>query len=110
MIRSIGIESFQGREIPRIRFATEDARRLAGFLAAPGEKRFFPEDRSDSQFLTGSAVTSRRILQVFDDLVADVKNRRLRAGDTVFLVVETHVVNLSSGNSLVLGSRFLGQA
>jgi len=103
VIRSIGIESFQGREIPQVRFATADARRLAGFLAAPGEKRLFAENRSDAQSLTGPAVTSRRILQVFDDLAADVRNRRLRAGDTVFLVLETHVLNLSSVNSLVLG-------
>ena len=40
---------------------------------------------------------------MFDDLAADVRNRRLRAGDTVFLVLETHVLNLSSVNSLVLG-------
>ncbi len=103
VIRSIGIESFMGRGIPSIRFATEDARRLADFLKAPADQKRFPDDRIDVQTVTGSTVTSRQILQVFDDLSADLKKGRLRAGDTVFLVLESHVVNLSSANSLILG-------
>jgi len=103
VIRSIGIESFMGRGIPPIRFATEDARRLADFLKAPADQKRFPDDRIDVQTVTGSTVTSRQILQVFDDLSADLKKGRLRAGDTVFLVLESHVVNLSSANSLILG-------
>ena len=49
VIRSIGVDSFQGPEIPRIHFATEDARQVADFLAAPEEKRWFPDDHIDEK-------------------------------------------------------------
>jgi WD40 repeat protein len=104
VVRSIGIEKFQGRDIPAIKFAALDARELAKFLVAPAEKKHFPDDRIDLQVIDGPVATSGEIFNVFDRLAGEVKARRLRAGDTVFLVIESHVLNLAPGGSLVLGA------
>jgi len=104
VIRSIGIEEFRGRDIPAIRFAALDARKLADFLVAPADKKHFRDDRIDAQVLEGAGATSGEIFHVFDRLSADIKGRKLRAGDTVFLVIESHVLNLGPTGSLVLGA------
>jgi len=104
VVRSIGIEKFQGSDIPAIRFAALDARKLAGFLAAPADKKHFPDDRIDVQVMDGPGATSKAIFDVFDRLAGAIRDRRLRAGDTVFLVIESHVLNLGPGGALVLGA------
>jgi len=104
VVRSIGIEKFKGSHIPAIRFAALDARKLADFLVAPADRKHFREDRIDVQVLDGPGATSREIFNVFDRLSAEIKGRKLRAGDTVFLVIESHVLNLGPRGSLVLGA------
>jgi len=104
VVRSIGIEKFRGRDIPAIPFAALDARKLAAFLVAPADQKHFHEDRIDAQVLDGSGATSAEIYNVFERLSADIKGRKLRAGDTVFLVIESHVLNLGPRGSLVLGA------
>ena len=104
VIRSIGVEKFKGRDIPAIPFAALDARKLADFLVAPADTKHFREDRIDSKVLDGSGATSGEILNVFERLSAEIKERKLRAGDTVFLVIESHVLNLGPPGSLVLGA------
>ncbi|HKI18404.1 MAG TPA: hypothetical protein VKA15_11010, partial [Isosphaeraceae bacterium] len=104
VVRSIGIEKFRGRDIPAIPFAALDARKLADFLVAPADKKHFREDRIDAQVLDGPRATSGEIFNVFERLSADIKGRKLRAGDTVFLVIESHVLNLGPQGSLVLGA------
>src|SRR5262249_1743534 len=75
----------------------------ADFLVAPADKKHFRQDRIDAQVLDDSGATSGEILNVFERLSADIKERKLRAGDTVFLVIESHVLNLGPRGSLVLG-------
>jgi WD40 repeat protein len=104
VVRSIGIEKFRGRDIPAIPFATVDARKLADFLVAPADKKRFRDDLIDSKVLDGTGANSREIFSVFEHLAADIKGHRLRAGDTVFLVIESHVLNLGQQGSLVLGA------
>jgi hypothetical protein len=104
VVRSIGIERFQGREIPAIQFAALDARKLAEFLVAPADKKHFPDNRIDKRVIDGLGATSREIFNTFDRLAQEIKDRKLRAGDTVFLVIESHVLNLAPGGSLVLGA------
>ncbi len=104
VVRSIGIEKFRGRDIPAIQFAALDARKLADFLVAPADKKHFRDDRIDAQVIDGSGATSGEIFHVFERLSADIKGHKLRAGDTVFLVIESHVLNLGPRGSLVLGA------
>ena len=104
VVRSIGIEQFKGGNIPAIPFAALDARKLAGFLVAPADKKHFPDDRIDARVLDGSGAASGEIFGVFERLSAQIKERKLRAGDTVFLVIESHVLNLEPRGTLVLGS------
>ena len=104
VVRSIGIEKFRGRNIPAIRFAALDARKLADFLVAPADKKHFRDDRIDAKVLDGAGATSGEILEVFERLSAEIRERKLRAGDTVFLVIESHVLNLGPRGSLVLGA------
>jgi hypothetical protein len=85
VIRSIVIERFAGLRIPEIRYAAQDARKLAAFLMAPAGEKHFSKDRIDLEVLDGAEATFRKIFEMFNRLSADVKERRLRAGDTVFV-------------------------
>ncbi len=104
VVRSIGIENFKGSGIPPIPFAALDARKLADFLVAPAERKLFREDRIDARVFDGSGVSSGEIVKIFDRLAAEIKEHKLGAGDTVFLVIESHVLNFGPRGSLVLGA------
>jgi WD40 repeat protein len=104
VVRSIGIEKFRGRVLPPISYAGQDARRLAKFLVAPADQRHFREDRIDAKVLDGAGATSAEIVQVFDRLAAEIRDRKLRAGDTIFLVIESHLLKLGAWDSRVLGA------
>ena len=56
------------------------------------------------RFSTGPGQLPGRSSSVFDHLAAEVRERKLRAGDTVFLVIESHVLKLGPQGSLVLGA------
>jgi hypothetical protein len=102
VVRSVGVDKFRGRVLPGIKFAEWDARKLAEFLVAPAQKKRFR--RIDAKVLQGAGATSQAISQMFERLAAEIRERTLRAGDTVFLVIESHVLKLGAGNSLVLGA------
>ena len=105
MVRSIGIKEIPGSDIPEIQFAAVDARKLADFLVAAAHVQSnFREDRIDAKILDGSRATSGQIFNVFEHLAAEIRERKLRAGDTVFLVIESHVLKLRQEGSLVLGA------
>jgi WD40 repeat protein len=106
VIRSIGIEKFQGHDIPPIKFAEFDARKLKDFLVAPADKQRFRDEQIDALVINGPQATAQGISNVFDGLAGKIKGdrRTLRAGDTVFLVIESHVLNLGPEGSLVLGA------
>jgi WD40 repeat protein len=103
VVRSIGIEKFRGRDIPAIPFAALDAHKLANFLVAPTASTRFHDDRIDAKVIDGAGANSEVILDVFERLSAEIREHKLRAGDTVFLAIQSHVLNLGPGGSLVLG-------
>jgi WD40 repeat protein len=113
-IRSIGVENF-GDKIPRIPFAGNDARAVAEFLKescaigprAPNvNQRYF--ESVDQQVWpspgSNSAVQSRQIASVFENLKKDAVDKKLHAGDTVFVLLETHVLDFGPEH----GPRLLG--
>jgi WD40 repeat protein len=104
VVRSIGIEKFHDRNIPEIKFAALDARKLASFLVAPADKKRFREDRIDSQVIYEPGATSREIFNIFEGLAGKIRDRTLGAGDSVFLIIESHVLNVGPGASLVVGA------
>jgi WD40 repeat protein len=104
VVRSIGIEKFKGPGIPAIEFAALDARKLAEFLVAPADLKHFRDDRIDVQILDGPRATSGEMFNLFDSLSGEIRKGTLRAGDTVFVVIESHVLNLGQRGSLVLGA------
>ncbi len=103
IIRSIGAENFADPKIHRIQHAERDARELARFLAEPGERRRFNPDQIQPFVLAGKA-TSKEIGHVFDDLAKEIRNSQLRSGDTLFLVIESHVLNLDKQGAFLLGT------
>jgi WD40 repeat protein len=101
VIRSIGIERFADGIDP-IEFADQDAVKLAEFLERPGDERRFDEKSIDKKILHEN-VTKRRILEQFSRLRQDAVDGKLENGDTVFIMLESHVLDLGQGE-LVLGS------
>jgi WD40 repeat protein len=106
VIRSIGIEKFAAGDLGRIRFADRDADFLADFLQARGEHVHFAKDRIDRKVLNTQAphpdVNRDAIANVFKQLKKEADSGDLGAGDTVFLVVESHVLDFGQG-PLLLG-------
>jgi WD40 repeat protein len=107
LIRSVGIETFQNAGISRIEYADRDAESLAAFLKTRGESNRFDRDRIELRVLNArrpdADVSSRGIQQVFDQLKVEAQRGNLQAGDTVFLMLESYVLDFGEG-SLVLGS------
>jgi hypothetical protein len=104
VIRSFGIEKFQERGVPEIRNARRDAEELAGFFERPDDRAHFADDQIDMKVVSDPDANSKRILDVFDELAEDARTSRLKAGDTVFLIVESHVLKPGAGGSIVLSA------
>jgi hypothetical protein len=102
LVRAIGVPKFREDRIPKIDYAHDDAADVAGFLdeAVQRQKRL-PHDRIDL-VVKGASAPSREIRQVFDGLVGEIRQRSLGAGDTVFLVVESHVVDFGPRGTRLL--------
>ncbi|WP_169978633.1 hypothetical protein [Tautonia rosea] len=112
VIRSIGVEAF-GEDVPSIASASRDAEQIASFLAAPTDQSRFPESQIDRDVLGAAndaqgvfSATSDQIAEVFEELRARADSGALRAGDSVFVVLESHLVVPSGGRSqlMLLGS------
>ena len=96
VVLAIGTDQFISRDptYPRIPYAVEDIRDVAAFLGAPLGKT-----RSENvvvQTLLGPEVTATRIdreLQVLDERR---RNGELGPGDTVFVIIESHVLDLDN--------------
>jgi WD40 repeat protein len=104
VIRSIGVESFAGRDYLPIRYAGEDARKLAAFLAEPAQRRFFEVQCIDAKPYTGTAVDATTVAGVFDELAQEARSKKLGAGDTLFVVLESHVISLPPARSVILAA------
>jgi WD40 repeat protein len=103
LIRSVGIDTFDDvAAIKPIRFARTDAITLADFLEAPDKKERF--NRIDNAILASGRTTSQDLGRVFESLSNEVRDRKLGVGDTVFLVIETHLIKRGSKGLVFLGS------
>ena len=103
LIRSVGIDTFDdAKAIKPIMFAGTDAFELANFLKAPGEKERFK--RIDKTILANGPTTSQDLARVFESLSNEVSDRTLGAGDTVFVVIETHLIKRGPKGLFFLGS------
>ena len=111
LVRSVGIETFASAEIRPIEHADRDAQVVADFLKSRGESsnpsNRFDSDRIERTVLhtreAGADATSRGIRQVFDQLKVEALKGKLGAGDTVFLVLESYILDFGNG-SMVLGA------
>ncbi|WP_152051614.1 WD40 repeat domain-containing protein [Tautonia marina] len=117
VIRSIGVEGF-GEKVPSIASAAQDAEQIAAFLAAPTDRPRFPETRIDRQVLgterdaeSGPSPTSDQIAEVFEDLRERADSGSLKAGDSVFVALESHLVVPPDGKGppVLLGSDATGE-
>jgi WD40 repeat protein len=104
VIRSFGIDAFQGRVFYPIKYAAEDATQLSEFLKAPAQRNFFDGQWVDARHFTGPQVTAQMIIQVLEELATEARSKKLGTGDTLFLVLESHVVSLPSVGSVFLGA------
>ncbi|MDR3618402.1 MAG: hypothetical protein P4L85_03555 [Paludisphaera borealis] len=102
VIRSFGIEKFQERVVPDIRNAQRDAEKLAKFFERPDDRLHFAEDQIDLKVVSDAEADANRILGVFDELAEDARSNKLKAGDTVFIILESHVLKPDSAGAVVL--------
>jgi hypothetical protein len=103
VVLSIGVDRFKGRPFPAISFADRDAERVREFLVAPGGRSRFGSDHTVDRVIAGAEATSARVSDAFAELDAGRKSGQLGRGDTVFVLLETHVLAFAEGG-LILGS------
>ena len=63
---------------------------LGNFLGVPDAKKRFK--RIDKPLLVHGRTTSQELAHVFESLSNEIRARSLGAGDTVFVVIETHLI------------------
>ncbi|MDG3005781.1 hypothetical protein [Paludisphaera mucosa] len=102
VIRSIGVEEFPREDVGTIRNARRDAEELAAFFKEPDGRSHFADGAIDAQVLINP--DSGAIAGLFDGLAEGVKAGRLKAGDTVVVVLESHLFKAGEGGSLVLAA------
>jgi WD40 repeat protein len=106
--KAIGVPTFAGAD--PIKYADRDVDAVTAFLAKPAEVPRFELERIDPpDILDGGGRNPRadttRIRKIIDELIDEAKQERLGRGDTVFLVINSHVKRLDKdGPMLVLGS------
>ena len=106
LIRSIGVEDFAGSEIRRIEYAGRDADVIAEFLRERGRLNRFDSSRIDREVRVAPhnpGASAQGIREVFVDLKQQAIDGKIRAGDTVFLMLESYLLDLGSG-SILLGA------
>jgi hypothetical protein len=99
VIRSFGVEAFRDRDIDPIPFATRDAEELAAFF---NEQAHFSKERIDLKVEPDA--DEKRMLGAFDSLAEDARNRKLKAGDTVLIILESHLIRTDSAGAVVLSA------
>ncbi len=109
VIKSIGVGTFAADDPPAIPFAARDVNEIAAFLAKPGGDPRFESERIDRTGIvdTGGGnppADTPHIRKIVDELIGEAKQERLGRGDTVFLVINSHVLSLDKEGSMVLGS------
>ncbi len=100
VVLAIGADRFAAREpaLPPIPFAVEDGRDVASFLSAPqGYPRF---QRVDVRSILGPDATAERILAALSALDDRRKNGELGRADSVFVVIESHLLSFDPGGTI----------
>jgi WD40 repeat protein len=99
VVRSVGVSQFPLRENLSINFADRDARDVERFLA---ERSLTQTARVDDQeALVDDRATAQGIRDILTDLDAKLEQGDLGEGDTVVLMLESHLFRCEQGNFLV---------
>jgi hypothetical protein len=105
VVLSLGNEQFQARELEPIRFAENDASSLADFLGKhllPASGAAPIEDlKVEGHALTGKQAATDSIQKALDELQAMPRAGRLRKGDLVVLVINSHVLEWEGTPAIV---------
>jgi hypothetical protein len=102
VVRAIGVEEFPRRDVPAIRNARRDVEELAAFFREPDGRTHFAEPAIDARVLTDPDADA--IAGLFDDLANGVRSGELKAGDSIFVVLESHLFKAGEGDALVLAA------
>ncbi len=107
VVRAVGVEDFGRRDPAPIAHARRDAEALAAFFPRPDGRARFSESSIDARILTDP--DAREIAAVFGELGDDVRDGRLRAGDTVVVAIESRLFKPDDQGALVLASSRPGE-
>ena len=104
LIRSVGVESFETADFPGIDFASRDVNELAAALPKLGLlERLNQIDRSVLDHNgKNNRSTAHEMRAMFERLTEEADRERLAAGDTVFLVIESHILSFAKEGARVL--------
>ncbi|WP_406700941.1 hypothetical protein V5E97_19305 [Singulisphaera sp. Ch08] len=110
VVLTIGADSFGTGDsgLPRIPFATEDARDVGAFLGAPGGSSRF--QRVDVRPILGTDATADRIFTAFKTLNEERERGELGQGDTVFVSIDSHFLTLGKDAAIVAADSTLSTA
>jgi len=86
--------------LPEIPFASEDAREVGEFLAAPGGTSRFP--RVEVRKLLGKEATASRITAELKRLDEERERGELGRGDSVFVMIDSHFLVTASDKEPIL--------
>jgi WD40 repeat protein len=101
VVLSVGADKFAAGDaaLPPIPFASQDARDLGGFLAAPNGSRRY--QNVDTQLIGGRDATAGRIRDALKGLDERCQKGDLGQGDSVFVILESHFLGFERGAGLV---------
>ena len=100
VVLALGVETFApAGGLPAIPFAANDARDVAAFLCNPRTHRFGPA--AEPRVMAGFTASQAR--EALERLDADRDAHRWGPGDTLIVLVESHVL-LTDRHSLILGA------
>lgn len=105
VVLSVGVDqSLDERLLPRVTFADKDAIELAGFvsghLISPDGTRPVQNRLQDVKLLTANLASANSIEQALDSLGDRLRNKQLRKGDIVIVVIVAHVLEIE-GTSVI---------
>lgn len=102
IVRTIGVGQFGHARFPEIRFAKEDATRLAEFFVNPdGRPRFGPGQINFAPPV-GPSATAEEIEAILAGFDRMLDGDQLGRSDTVIIAIESHFLRFDQGRSVIL--------
>jgi len=102
LVRAVGVNRFQSGPALSIPFAARDARDLGQFLAGRAEKNRYETGRIDAKSaLVGEEATARQIQALVEELDRKREDGQIERGDTVVVLIESHMVNVGKQGFLI---------